>query len=362
MKFTINRSQFADSLVRAFAIAPTKHVKDVIQYAKATVRDGELYLMATDLEITIEIPVGAVTAEQAGECLIGPRLLKICREVMTDDVSVHVDEGKAYVTAGVNEWTLVIPDPDEFPEPKDVTETPVRIQTKDFQKAAARTVFATCSEWTRYALGGVQLSQIGSIVTLAATDSRRLSVHSVPVEGDGVIPKDVVVPVKLFKALDQLRGEEAEISVSGSSMQVTCDGDKIWSRLVEGRFPNYQDVLPKTSNSEFSTVSSALSSSLRQSTIVTNAESRGVDMSLDSEQGSITLTSSGQDVGSSSVSLPVQGTGAFKLSLDPTYVLKFLRTLDNADSVEVFVIDATSPVKFTADGTTYIVMPLSRDY
>jgi len=107
-------------------------------------------------------------------------------------------------------------------------------------------------------------------------------------------------------------------------------------------------------------VAGPLLSAVRQAMIVTNDESRGVDFTF--QNGALTLTSVGQDVGSSRIELPISFEGdAIKVAFDPRFVQEFLRVLESAAAVTLSLIDGNSAAVFTADGSyTYVVMPLSN--
>jgi DNA polymerase III subunit beta len=132
-------------------------------------------------------------------------------------------------------------------------------------------------------------------------------------------------------------------------------------RLVEGRFPKYQDVIPRDFNTSIELVASPLLSAVRQAMIVTNEESRGVDFTF--ADGTLTLTSVGQDVGSSKIQIPIGYDGEpIVITFDPKFVQDFLRVLEPASPLTLNLIDGNSAAVFRAEENyTYVVMPLSRE-
>ena len=133
----------------------------------------------------------------------------------------------------------------------------------------------------------------------------------------------------------------------------------ISSRLVEGRFPKYQDVIPAETPISFPLIAGAFYSAVRQAQIVTSDESRGVDFVIAS--GMMTLKSSVAEVGQSTVELPIAYEGEeLTITFDPRYVADFLKVLDPAQTITLGLQDSESAAVFTTDdGYTYVVMPLS---
>ncbi|MDA1166154.1 MAG: DNA polymerase III subunit beta, partial [Planctomycetota bacterium] len=204
--------------------------------------------------------------------------------------------------------------------------------------------------------------------TLAATDSRRLAVVSAAAQVVGEVNVENTTPVVPSKAMQlierSLPDQEdavALIAIHANHVLVKCGGSTIYSRLVEGRFPKYSDVIPSEFSSSVELVIGPFYSAVRQAQIVTSEESRGVDFHFSS--GKLALTSRAADVGQSNVELPIAYDGAeFTITFDPRFVADFLRILDSGTAVKLNLIDGESPAVFTTeDQYRYVIMPLSRD-
>ena len=135
----------------------------------------------------------------------------------------------------------------------------------------------------------------------------------------------------------------------------------IYSRLVEGRFPRYQDVFPANVEVKIPLEAGSLRMAVEQASIVTSEESRGVDFQFGS--GVLRLTSQSADVGSSHVELPIAYDGkAVEITFDPRYLVDALKTLDDTAAITAELIDAKNAAVFkTDDHYTYVVMPLTRE-
>ena len=155
--------------------------------------------------------------------------------------------------------------------------------------------------------------------------------------------------------------EEVQVVINANDILVRCGQSTIYSRLVEGRFPDYTKLID-TANSQIATLEiDSFHSAVRQSQIVTSDESRGVDFAFSS--GLLTLQTIAADVGESKIEIPVSYDGdSVSISFDPRFITDFLRVLKPESTVALHLVDSESAAVFrTDDGYTYVVMPLSKD-
>ena len=173
-----------------------------------------------------------------------------------------------------------------------------------------------------------------------------------------------MVPSKALSLIERSISENDQdvyVAVFPNSVLVKSGSSTIYSRLVEGRFPRYADVIPAPGGTQLDLVVSSFNSAVRQPQIVTNEESRGVDFTF--ENGVLRLTSIAADIGQSKIEMPISYDAApITITFDPRYIGEFLRILDASTSVKLQLTDGESAaVLRTDDGYTYVIMPLARD-
>ena len=178
---------------------------------------------------------------------------------------------------------------------------------------------------------------------------------------DNLLP---VVPSKAMSLIERsIADDDSEVFVAihANDILVKSSNSTISSRLVEGRFPNYRDVIPSESGVTVEMLVGPFLSAVRQAQIVTNEESRGVEFTFSS--GLLTLNSRAADVGQSKVQLPIVYDGEeLTITFDPQFVADFLRVLEPEKQVKVELINSESAAVFRSDDAyTYVIMPLSRD-
>lgn len=369
MKIHCHRPSLATAFQIVQAVIPARTPKDILKNVKLQVTDGKAILIGTDQEVGIRYEIPGVEADTSGETILPTnRMVSILRELTSDSVEMEIANDRIKITSGQSEFQLAAEDPAEFPPvPAFDAEAYYVLPAKSLKEAIRRTVFATDVESTRYALGGVLMEIEGSSVALAATDSRRLALAKTTCRTEGDIGEHharPVIPSKAMSLIEKSIAEEDEnvsLCIHTNDILVKCGRSTIYARLVEGRFPNYRDVVPKESRTEIEFVAGPFYSAVRQAQIVTSEESRGVDFVF--HDGKLTLSSKAADVGQSTIEMPISyDKDKICITFDPRFVADFLRILDSETHLTLFLNDAESAaVLRTDDSYTYVIMPLSQD-
>jgi len=370
MKLTCHRPSLAAALQIVSGVVPTRTPKEILKNVRLQVDAGRAVLIGTDQEIGVRQEVDQVQTDSTGDVLLPTsRVISILRELQDDEITLEATERAVLIRGGHSEFSLSTEDPAEFPA---VTafedQSYFTISARTLREMIRRTHFATDVESTRYALGGILIELSPEKATLAATDSRRLAVVTAACQTVGDAQVTAATPVVPSKAMSLIErslpdNDEAQalIAIHANDIVVQCGGSTVYSRLVEGRFPKYADVIPQEYQSRIELVVGPFYSAVRQAQIVTSEESRGVDFRFAS--GLLTMASRAADVGQSSVELPISYDGPdLTITFDPKFVADFLRVLDAGNSITLNLIDGESPAVFTTDDQyRYVVMPLARD-
>ncbi|WP_165235346.1 DNA polymerase III subunit beta [Aquisphaera insulae] len=365
-----------DSLLAAYSmvsgVVPARSPKPILQDVKLIVDEEEgSVLMGTDLEVGIRHRVLGVRVEEPGAVILptGP-IGSILRTSGDEEIELNADSDRLVVRGARAEFTLPIQDPGLFPDPPDFAATGYHVvPAGSLRKLIRRTSFATdLMENARYALGGVLVELTPDSIAMVGTDGRRLARMQAPAEAENAPPAPggtPVIPVKALKLIERNLaddGMQVHLAIqAGTAALVRTEDAVIYTRLVEGRFPRYQDVFPANVEVRIPLEAGPLRLAVEQASIVTSNDSRGVDFQFGA--GLLKLASQATDVGSSHVELPIPYDGkAVEITFDPRYLLDALKTLDDATSLTAELIDSKNAAVFkTQDQYTYVVMPLTRD-
>ncbi len=332
--------------------------------------DEGAILMATDLEVGIRHRVLGMKVEQGGSAILPTaRFGSILRTSDDVELYVEVNDDLLKVTGKRSEFNLPGEDPNLYPEVPDFAATGYHeVAAADLRKLIRRTIFATDTESTRFALGGVLVELTADTITMVGTDGRRLARMSAPAaaRNDATIPTgSPVIPVKALKLIERNldEGEESvQIAIQGTTaVLIRTNRAVIYSRLVEGRFPRYQDVFPANVDVKIKLEAGPLRLAVEQASIVTSEESRGVDFRFG--DGVLRLSSQAADVGRSNVETAIVYDGKpVEITFDPRYLTDALKNLEDTAEITAELIDSKNAAVFkTEDHYTYVVMPLTRD-
>ncbi len=369
MKVTCNRALLTTAFQTVAGVVPTRTTKPVLQNVKFSAAAEGAVLMGTDQEVGVRVKIGEADVQEPGELLLPTaRTLAILREIQGEAVRLESGHEEIWLRGDRAEYRLAYVDPAEFPDVSEFTATSFyTVPTALLKQLIRRTLFATDIESTRYALGGVLVDIRDDGLVLAATDTRRLAVARGQCAATGDVKIDnawPVVPQKAMSLIERSLADSADpvcLALRNNDVLVKSGGTTIYARLLEGRFPRYQDVIPRDCQVRIDLIAASFHAAVRQAQIVTSDESRGVDFSF--APGLLTLLSQDVKIGQSRVELPISYDGApIAITFDPRYVSDFLKVLDAEQQVILELTDPESAaVLRTDDGYTYIIMPLSKD-
>jgi len=369
MKITCDREKLLSAWQTARNVAPTRSPKPILQYIKLEVHGERATLLATDLEIGVRIEVPGVEAEQPGSILLPvARFGSILSESGDANLRIESDGQNILVRGDRSEFKLPAADPHEFPAVVEFNESRYQIATgRLVRELIRRTVFATDNESSRYALGGVLLEFGPDKITAVGTDGRRLAKMEGPATSVGdhhALEGTTIVPSKAMTLIERtLTDPDAEVHIAarGNDIVVRSGRITIYSRLVEGRFPRWRDVVPQRNAHKIELVVAPFHSAVRQAAIVTSEESRGIDFTF--VDGRLVLSARAADAGQARVELPIDYAGGeIGITLDPRFVSDFLRSLDPDKTITFDMKDSESAaLLLTDDGYNYVIMPLARD-
>jgi DNA polymerase-3 subunit beta len=371
MKISCQRESLTNAFAIAASIAPTRSPKEILQNVKLTAAGGKIVLTATDMEVGIRLEVSeGVEIESEGATLLPVgRAMAILRESSDESLVFETDESGIRVTGARSKFKLPGSNPDEFPSVVSFEEEKYHvIATRLFHQMVKRTVFATDAESSRYALGGVLLELGTTSVISVGTDGRRLACmegSGESVGGHETTGSSTIVPTRAIQLMERALGDQDEsvdVAARSNDLLLRTSNAVIYSRLVEGRYPNWRQVIPRRDDAvQIDMTVGPLFAALRQAAIVTDHESRGIDFTFG--DGTLTLEASTAEIGESKIELPIAYDGQpITVTMDHRYVTDFCRVLDAEQAFVIEIESSDKPaVLATDDGYRYVIMPMARD-
>jgi DNA polymerase-3 subunit beta len=367
MKAICNREGLLSAIQVANVAVPTRDVKPILKNVKAIASEGRCVLMATDLELGVRIEVRAVNVTDQGEGILpAARLLAILRESQDDELSIEVDSNACMVRGEHIEFEMPSEDPANFPDlPTFADDKYHEITAGSLREMIRRTIFAAADDVGRYSMTGVLWELDEEHARLVATDGRRLALAQGSAKshgGHGTKGTFPVVPTKAMSLVERNLTDDKEmvqVCLRPNEVLFRTDRAVVYSRLVEGRFPDYRQVLPKKQTAKVPLQVPAFTAAVRQAAIMTDEESKRVVFKF--AKGKLTMQAQGATTGRSKVELPVEfDSKAIDISFNPAFLIEMLRVLAPDAELVLEMVDGASPAMFKSGPTySYLVMPLT---
>jgi DNA polymerase III subunit beta len=373
MKITCARESLLTACQQVAAAVAARTTKPILSNVKAVAADDGLTLVAYDTEVGIRYELRGIQVSKAGEAILAvAQLTSILRETSDADVTIEATDDGAKVKIGTSRFEMPGYPVNEFPDLPafDDGGRYHEVNAGDLRKMIRRTSFAADKkDSTRFALSGVLWEAEGKTGRLVATDSKRLAVceGNATLHGPAETTKGShLVPAKTMTLLERNLiddGELVRVALRPNEAMFQTERAMIYTRLVEGRYPPYRDILSQTrkqANVKITLPVESFLARVRQAAIMTDDESKRVDLTF--EAGKVTMKARGAETGSSEVvmTLPEYDGQAVSIAFDPQYVIEFLRAIDGEPSVLLEMSDGAKPALFQCgDSYKYLVMPLA---
>jgi len=322
-----------------------------------------LIIMGTDLEIGLKVKVEAEVLQEGSVTIPAKKLSEILRECPDGDVEIEADANqRIHIKAGA---AFIIPGlaRDEYPkmpEPKD--EKPVEIPSKALQEMIQKAAVSISTDDTRHILNGALLQVDGAEVRMVSTDSHRLTFVKRGIESKAA-KHSAIVPQKALTELVKVLDASADpVSVRFSENQIFFEKGStvLVSRLIDGTYPNYEQVIPKKNDQLMVAGAEELLKAVRRVGILASEKSSPVKLTLKS--GSLTIQSNTPDLGEAEEQLAVEYAGSeMTLAYNARYLQDCLKVL-GSDKVEFCLSSPLNPALVSPAGDDgsylYVVMPM----
>ncbi|MCU0646880.1 MAG: DNA polymerase III subunit beta [Gemmatimonadaceae bacterium] len=338
MRFTISREKLLEGLNTVQAAVPARSTLPVLSNLLVETTERGVKLSATDLDIAISTEVSADVESQGAITIPARKLSEIARELPPSPVKIASSgEQRISLECGRSKFKLLGLAKDEFPAfPVVRFGESWRIKSSELQKLIQHTAFAASTEESRPILNGVLWELKSDRMRMVATNGHRLAKMELPL-GDGAPanPSDLIVPPK---ALDQVRRlfpaeEELEIARGDNHLGFRSPITSVFTRLIEGPYPNYEQVIPKDNDRICIADRQALTGALKRMSIVASDQTHRIRLALNA--GMCKLSATTPDLGDASDEIQVSYTGdQLEIGFNASYLLEILRQLPT-DSVKL---------------------------
>jgi DNA polymerase III subunit beta len=366
MKLVITKDQLSHGLQAVQNVVGTRTTLPILSNILFRADGTKLELTATDLDLSISCEVVATVERPGSFTLPAKRIVGIVRELGAPEVEMEVDDKATCTIRSGSSYFRVNGLPgEEFP-PANSFEGSRRIvlpQDK-LRSMLKRTSFAVSTDESRYVLNGIFFSLRQSKLTLVATDGRRLALSEEEVDSMGEEVAEFILPTKAINEFSRLLQDKGEVEMLLATNQVCfvlrqegAGNVVIVSKLVEGNYPNYRQVIPSQTAERIALIREELLHALRRAELMTSEKSNSVKLSFGPNMLSITANT--PEVGEARETMALNYKGKeVAVAFNPAYLMDPLKALDT-DEVFLELIDELSPGVMKINGPfLYVIMPM----
>lgn len=365
MKLSLSTAELLAQLQTATRVASSRASVQALSGVMISADSGQPLLLATDMEVGLQVPLAGEIIQPGSAVLPARLVLEVVRSLPSDTVTLELrsHEQDVELISGSAKFHLRTLRSEDFPTlPAPDADTRMTLPTQAFVETALQVSRSASKDETRPVLTGVLISAGGQELTMVATDSYRLSIKHATLDFalDGALEANV--PARALQELARIAQstDEPELTVSLGQNQVVFEvGDIVLSsRLIDGQFPNYRQLLPESVEYELRLSSAEIADVVRRISLLAQ---KNAPLRLSFSEGELTVSAQTPDVGEASEMLPVPFSGEpFEIGFNPEFLRDGLESVES----EELVLKLISPlrpglIESPAGGEfVYLIMPI----
>lgn len=366
MEFSVSREQLLEKAQIAASVVERKQTMAILANVLIEIDATGAVLTGTDLDTEISTKMELVEVGSGGTITVpGKKLVEIAKALPEGSVVQFKQDGsQMLLSCGRSRFKLATLPSQDYPRLEirgDLTS--VSLAKQPLQDAIAKTQFAMAQQDVRYYLNGMLFSIGGGDFRTVATDGHRLSLYQTPLEGMSAEPVSLIVPRKAVLELARLVGsadETVDVAFSTSHFRVSAPGFVFTSVLIDGRFPDYERVVPQGGDHVVRSDRKRLREVLQRASILSSEQYRGVRLRLSQGQLEAVANNAEQEEAQESLEVEFVGQDGFEIGFNVSYLLDVLGTIET-EMVELRFGDSNRSALILGIGDEsgrYVVMPM----
>lgn len=362
MKFSAARDVLLKPLQAVIGVVERRQTMPILSNVLLVAKGNELAVTATDLEVEL-VAQAEVSIEADGEITVsGRKLLDICRALPDgSDIDISLSGEKVVIRSGRSKFSLATLPAAEFPTVEDIKAgQTITVEQEVLGRLVEKTHFSMAQQDVRYYLNGMLLETAGKFLRAVATDGHRLALSEAELDG-AMDEQQVIVPRKGVLELQRLMTGEGsvDLELGPNHVRIQLDGIRFTSKLIDGRFPEYDRVIPKESSNELKADRDAFRGALQRTAILSNEKYRGIRLII--RDSGVVMQAHNPEQEEAEEELEVAYSGEdIEIGFNVNYLLDALGAVDG-DDVTLSVLDGNSSCLIRQPGRDdckFVVMPM----
>ena len=364
MKTIIKRDEILKALQNVIGAVERRQTLPILGNILFRASEGVLSLTATDLEIEIVCTVVSEEIQDFQTTIPARKIFDICKALPEgSDIRLTIEENKVIIVSGRSQFTLATLPAKDFPALDDMeAQQEFSISQNAFKSLIDKTSFAMAQQDVRYYLNGLLVELSKGLIKLVATDGHRLALSEYEVDIDLEVDKQIIIPRKGVMELARfLDSTETPVKLTLSQNHIKIETDKLSfiSKLIDGKFPDYNRVIPVDGNKLMTVNRELLKKALTRISILSNEKYRGIRLTLTAGNLAIQANNPDQEEAEEELSVNYVET-EIEIGFNVTYIIDILNVLTSED-VQIRLKDSNSSCivsDVTDPSSLYVVMPM----
>jgi len=369
VKITCSSAELLAQLQTVARVASTRSAVQALSGVQVAATADAVELRATDMEVSLRVPLTA-DVERPGSAVLPARLtLDVVRALPAEQVTLELrpSDQDVEIASGAATFHIRTLRSEDFPPlPEPGGDAIVEVPAAAFVETVTRVARSASRDETRPILTGILVSASGRELRMVATDSYRLSVKETPLDRELAGSFEANVPARALQELVRLvpqggeGDEEAVLRVGVRANQIVFEtgGAILSSRLIDGQFPNFRQLLPDSYEHELRINGDEFTDVVRRISLLAQ---KNAPLRLAFREGEVTVSAQTPDVGEASETLPVAFTGEpFEIGFNPEFLRDGLESVDSGDLILKLISPLRPGLIESADGSgfLYLIMPI----
>jgi DNA polymerase-3 subunit beta len=362
MKIKVPKSSLVAGLQKVSSVVGTRTTLPVLaNVLLAADKKNKLSLTTTNLDVSVKCSVDVETSKEGSSTLPARRFSSIIKELPDSDIDIEIDDKNvATIKCNSSVFKIIGISDEEFPEGEKVEgKYCYRLEQSVFKEMLRKTSYAVSNDETRQVLNGVYMSFNDNKIIMVATDGRRLALVEYELEFPKEACADIILPNKTVTELLHILSDEGDIEIitADNKVMFKCDDIVLISKLIDGKYPNYKQVIPAQCEERIAIERESLLNSLKRVSLIIEDKSAATKLTFGKNKLMILTTA--QDIGEAKESIPIKYSGKeISVAFNPEYMMDPLKTLEN-DEIFVELTDEMSPGVIKCDiPFIYVLMPM----
>jgi DNA polymerase-3 subunit beta len=371
MKFKINKDHFSNGLQQVLNVVGSRATMPILSNVLIEAEEGHISLTTTNLDLGIRCRIKADVSEPGGITLPVRKLATIIRELPQSDVYVEMGDNQAKITSGGSLFKIMGISTEEFPAlPTFENRHVFELSQSKIVSMLKSVSYGQSNDENRYILNGVYFNFADEKLTLVATDGRRLALTALDTEISEDNAGNLILPAKTVAELERLMGKGENVKIAFNDRQAAFEisiddsGDTglidhlyLVSKIVEGNYPNYRQVIPKETEHRVKIERELMLECVHRAALVTSDKSNSVKLKV--SKNLLEIYGSSSEYGESHESMAIAYDGPeVQVAFNPQFLIEPLKALTK-DEVFFEFKDELSPGLFkTLDNFICVIMPL----